>query len=76
MNSPWNTDSKTDQDFDDWSKIDGVIGKKLKVGQFQNLHAMTAFHWGTTGLKSEKNQNLNFSSFKWVFLLFKTHLGS
>ena len=54
MNSPWNADSKTDQDFDDWSKIDGVIGKKLKVGQFQNLHAMTAFHWGTTGLKSEK----------------------
>ena len=38
LNSPWNTDSKTDQDFDDWTKNDGVMVKNLKVGHFQNLH--------------------------------------
>ena len=64
LNSPCNTDSKNVQDFDDWIKIDEVIGKKLKVGLFQNLHAMTSFHRAATPLKWGKNLNLNFPSFK------------
>ena len=62
LNSPCNTDSKNVQDFDDWTKIDGVMGKKLKVGQFQNLHAMTTFHRATTTHKSEKKSNFEFMS--------------
>ena len=38
LESSWNKVSKTVQDFDNWTKIDGVMGKKLRVGQFQNLH--------------------------------------
>ena len=76
MKSTWNTDSKTDQDFNDWTKINGVMDKKLEVGQFLNLHGMSVFHWVVTTPKSEKNLNLNIPSFKWEFLLFKTHLGS
>ena len=40
------------------------MGKKPKVGQFQNLHAMTVFHWAATAPKSENSQNLAFPSFK------------
>ena len=38
------------------------MGKKLKVGQFQNSHATSAFDWATITFKIEKNQNLNFGS--------------
>ena len=36
LESNWSKVSKNVQDFENWTKIGGVIAKKLGVGQLQN----------------------------------------